>query len=769
MPPRRSSSSKGSKKSKKVSSKQWFFEKETEPAHDELAKLPDRTPMSSRNVPSERDVMHARQRAQMSRKTSAVSDATRQFQVAKRDRAKLSAFSLLTSALAKRAKHTADDDDDVEEENDDDDDNDHDDDDQEEEEEEEEDDDEDEDDDANDDAVVIHQQPLHHQMTDRIYEEEASDDDDDADQVDNGDDDGAAEVPRAPTVVDAYEAHFLVGDVEEPSEPVVQRFYSVASESASQIEFSRQGASFSPLPHDSSFADLSLHRRVSALLADEAPSPTQIEFAQLIGDYRDVFYAQRSAATAKQLRTVYCAHAISHVLKARDVQIRNSKRLAHDETLELRDSGFARPRVLFVAPHRRQAFEIALELARLFPGQKVINQGRLEDEFGDDTVSADDDDEVARGRAPKKPADHRETFRGNNDDSFRFGVSLTAKGIKFFAEFYQSDFIIASPLGMRLLFEQREVERLAGRKTSGAAADADQSKPAATVNPFKKADTDFLSSIQVCVVEHADVLLMQNWDHTVRLLSRLNRLPHETRDTDFSRVHLWCLEGHARLLRQTIVLSSVVEPLLNAALKRHCANLAGAWRVRARCTGGAVRAVVPRVRQLLHRVDAPPDADLAARAKARLEYFRDTLLPSLSVDGGRGGVLIYFASYFDYVRVRNLYKLRRLSYLQCCEYTDEGNVTRSRFQFAQGNVEFFLYTERFHFYHRYHIRGTRSIVFYGLPTFPAFYTELLNWLADGATVVVLYTVADRLALERCVGVERTKTIFASIKTVHMLV
>jgi U3 small nucleolar RNA-associated protein 25 len=762
MPPRRFASSKSSKKSKKVSSKQWFFDKETEPAHDELAKVPDRTPMSSRNVPSERDVTRARQRAQMSRKASAVSDATRQFQVAKRDRAKLSAFSLLTSALAKRAKHAVD----VEEENEDDDDDDNDDDDDEQEEEEEEAD----DDDADDDADVIHQQPVHHQMADRVYEEEASDDTaDDADDDDDDDDDDAiGEVARVPTV-DAYEAHFLVGDVEEPSEPVVQRFYSVASESASQIEFSRQGASFAPLPPDSSFADLSLHRRVSALLASEAPSPTQIEFAQLIGDYRDVFYAQRSAATAKQLRTVYCAHAISHVLKARDVQIRNSKRLAHDETLELRDSGFARPRVLFVAPHRRQAFEIALELARLFPGQKVINQGRLEDEFGDDTVSADDDDELARGRAPKKPADHRETFRGNNDDSFRFGVGLTAKGIKFFTEFYQSDFIIASPLGMRLLFEQREVERLAGRKTSGAAADADQSKPAASVNPFKKADTDFLSSIQVCVVEHADVLLMQNWDHTVRLLSRLNRLPHETRDTDFSRVHLWCLEGHARLLRQTIVLSSVVEPLLNAALKRHCANLAGAWRVRARCTGGAVRGVMPRVRQLLHRVDAPPDADLAALAKARLEYFRDTLLPSLTVDGGRGGVLIYFASYFDYVRVRNLYKLRRLSYLQCCEYTDEGNVTRSRFQFAQGNVEFFLYTERFHFYHRYHIRGTRSIVFYGLPTFPAFYTELLNWLADGATVVVLYTVADRLALERCVGVERTKTIFASLKTVHMLV
>lgn len=45
-------------------------------------------------------------------------------------------------------------------------------------------------------------------------------------------------------------------------------------------------------------------------------------------------------------------------------------------------------------------------------------------------------------------------FRGNMDDSFRLGVTFTAKYMRLYSEFYKSDLIVASPLGLRLAIEE---------------------------------------------------------------------------------------------------------------------------------------------------------------------------------------------------------------------------------------------------------------------------------------------------------------------------
>ena len=56
----------------------------------------------------------------------------------------------------------------------------------------------------------------------------------------------------------------------------------------------------------------------------------------------------------------------------------------------------------------------------------------------------------------KYPRDHREIFRGNIDDSFRVGMKVTRKSLKLYSEFYQSDLIIASPLGLRMSIEKEK-------------------------------------------------------------------------------------------------------------------------------------------------------------------------------------------------------------------------------------------------------------------------------------------------------------------------
>lgn len=79
--------------------------------------------------------------------------------------------------------------------------------------------------------------------------------------------------------------------------------------------------------------------------------------------------------------------------------------------------------------------------------------------------------------------------------------------VKLFADFYQSDVIVGSPLAL--------VTHLDDASSGGA---------------------DCLSSIEVCLVLRADVMLMQNWSHVDTLLKALNRVPTEQHGTDIMRV-----------------------------------------------------------------------------------------------------------------------------------------------------------------------------------------------------------------------------------------
>ena len=247
-----------------------------------------------------------------------------------------------------------------------------------------------------------------------------------------------------------------------------------------------------------------------------------VEFLGLLGEYRDVCYTDRKYAEGEQLRLAYCLHTLNHVLKTRNRILKNNGKQEARESGEekLRDQGFTRPRVLIVLPFKEAARRVVETLiSLLYPSSKgnVSNKKRFDQEY--------------RALPPSKgskfkPQDFNETFEGDCDDDFKIGIGVTKSSLKLYTDFYSSDIIIASPLGLKLVIGDEEKGEDGEKKLRG--------------------DSDFLSSIELLILDQADVFLMQNWEHVTSVLDRMHLQPKDSHGVDFSRVRHWSLDGHAR-------------------------------------------------------------------------------------------------------------------------------------------------------------------------------------------------------------------------------
>ncbi|RHZ43704.1 hypothetical protein Glove_880g16 [Diversispora epigaea] len=459
--------------------------------------------------------------------------------------------------------------------------------------------------------------------------------------------------------------------------------------------------------------------------------------------YQDVLYSNRSYENSQEIRQIYVLHALNHIFKTRHTVLKNNAKItyAHStnkEIDEFRDQGFTRPKVLILLPFRNSALNVVETMIKLSGSEQQENRKRFFDSY---SIEADQE-----RIDPKKPADFLETFKGNNDDMFRVGIKFTRKSMKFYSEFYNADIIIASPLGLRMII--------------GAEED-------------KKRDFDFLSSIELLIIDQCDSLLMQNWDHVKHIFDHLNLIPKSSHGCDFSRVKNWYLDGRAKYFRQTIIISEYLTPEINALFNKQMLNISGKLKIK-RHYEGTILEVIPQIKQIFIRIDSP---SISEDDDIRFKYFTEQILSLLKKSYPElSHTMIFIPSYFDFVRLRNYFEDKDYSFASICEYTPLPDVTRARSNFFSERSKILLCTERFHFFRRYNIRGIRHIIFYSLPDHPHFYSEINNFLISTKNEVedesklschILFSKFDLLRLERIVGTSRVDKMLQGNKNIFM--
>ncbi|KAF8893541.1 hypothetical protein BD779DRAFT_1661040 [Infundibulicybe gibba] len=369
---------------------------------------------------------------------------------------------------------------------------------------------------------------------------------------------------------------------------------------------------------------------------------------------RDLYMPSVNQGSRASIQEAVTLHALNHITKKRRRVLKNNERLANAAKTnpndpppeDVQDQGFTRPSVLILLPFRSSALDWFGALSSHTPSSsfQIENHSRFLAEYG---LPPGFVDKLAAAEPGTYPQDHVETFKGNIDDNFRIGIKMTRKSVKF-------------PLGLR-----RSIE--------------------------KEKNADYLSSIEMLIIDQMDALTMQNWEHIKFVFASLNLLPKESRNTDFSRIKPWYLEGYAAYLRQTILLSAFETPETRALFNTSLKNGAGKIRTEKRWPPIEIpEGIAPNF--ISFGCSSPKD-----EAEKRFHHFASQLLPEVLKSAVQSAnTVIFIPSSFDFIRVQNYFRKQAgVTYTVLSEYSSNQEISRARQAFFTNQKSFLLISERF--------------------------------------------------------------------------
>lgn len=468
----------------------------------------------------------------------------------------------------------------------------------------------------------------------------------------------------------------------------------------------------------------------------------QRKLVDLMFQYKDILYEYDSYEKDEdEYRDLYTLHVLNHIYKTRDRILKNNQRLQDNPDTEHLDQGFTRPKVLIVVPTRDVAYRVVDKIISKSGIDQVDKKGKFYDQFRDDSLP------------PKsKSRSFQHIFKGNTNDFFVVGLKFTRKAIKLYSNFYQSDIIVCSPLGIQMILENTDK---------------------------KKRQDDFLSSIEIMVIDQLHSIEYQNISHILTIFDHLNKIPDQQHEADFSRIRMWYINEQAKFFRQTMVFTKYISPTVNSLINGRCRNMAGRWKNH-RAIGPETSSIGQlglKIRQIFQRFDTIGNS-IVEEPDYRFKFFTSVMIPSIVKSTGyEDGILIYIPDYTDFIRIRNYMKEKTtILFGDINEYSSQRQLNANRSLFQQGRLKVMLYTERLHHYRRYDIKGVKSVIFYKPPNNPEFYSETVRFIGKNAfsgntdlnisTVRCIYSKLDGISLERIVGTKRAAVLSHAQKEVY---
>ena len=423
---------------------------------------------------------------------------------------------------------------------------------------------------------------------------------------------------------------------------------------------------------------------------------------------------------------------------------KNYENSDNKDNINIKDQGFTSPKVLILVPYKIHAKIIMEQLVKLFSNDNwkgITNKKKFMDEYSEfDSM----------------------------DDCFRLGIQISffENKMKLYTPFDESDIIIASPLGLKL------------------------AKPSDNDKSFKNSKVyDFLSSIEIFLMDFSEVFIYQNLEHLNEILSFLNKQPKNNQNiVDINRIKENYANNYGEYLRQNIIISQFKCIDIDVAINDICKNINGKILLE-----GPYENQINLIKnEFAEKYNMLNSSNYEIRYEFKIlrdfkgeedfqekfNYFTKNLWQNL-YESFEKHTIIFVSSTFDYMILKSFFKKKSKSVCFISEDTDKRDWQRNRLFFEQGKYKFLLYDERAHVYKKINLKFAKNIFFYSLPEDPKIFNEMIhlidpvnynqnlekynyenkqNEIQKYGSVIALVTPVEKYNLEKILGDDSKKII-----------